>query len=427
VAKVIVYAGPTISAAEVHAVLPEAQPRPPAARGDLLAEQWAAGDVAVVIDGYFRQRRSVGHKEILRLLSAGVRVIGAASMGALRAAELAPCGMQGVGEVYRMYADGEIDGDDEVGMLHGPAERGYPAQTVALVNLRYGCRMGADLPAGSAARIVAAAKELPFIQRGWPELARVVGAGDQETLRTLERRIGSGEWDLKRRDARAGLRAVHSAGPPAPVDVAFTGISEHQVLTRRSRREYLPGRWMSDVDVLTAARLFDPEYPQCHERVLSGLLTGFGDAAGATAGDYAYEKLGVDALGPLPGALADWLTGAEAAQLSRGEQVRLVMVRVWPVWQSADWRPAAVAAVRASGRWDEWAELVVRADEVAEQTRYRLAVPPPAICAKLFLRHWRRPGTTVEIEMARRGFAGPEELGAAVRRFFPLDMRSARR
>ena len=92
-AKVVVYTGPTISAAQVHAVLPAAQLRPPAARGDLLAERWSRGDVAVVIDGYFRERRSVGHKEILRLLADGVHVVGAASMGALRAAELAPCGM----------------------------------------------------------------------------------------------------------------------------------------------------------------------------------------------------------------------------------------------------------------------------------------------------------------------------------------------
>jgi hypothetical protein len=423
--KVVVYAGPTISADEVHAVLPEALVRPPAARGDLLVDQWAAGDVAVVIDGYFRERRSVGHKEILRLLGAGVRVIGAASMGALRAAELAACGMDGTGDVFQMYASGEIDGDDEVGMLHGPADQGYPARTVALVNLRHACRVS-SVPAGP--RIVAAAKELPFTHRTWGDLARVVGADDLETLRALESGIASGEWDLKRRDAVAALHAAGRAvEAPARVGVTFTGISDHQVLTRRSRREYAPGRWMSDVDVLTAARLFDPEYPALHERILSGLLTEFCALSAAGIRDYAYEKLGIDGLEPLPGALTAWLTDAEVATLGREEQARLVLVRVWPVWQSQDWRPAVLAAVRAAGRWEQWRDLVVRADEVAEETRFTMVVPPPAICAKLFLRHWRRPGTSAAVEMARRGFAGPEELGAAVRRFMPLDLRSARR
>jgi hypothetical protein len=102
------------------------------------------------------------------------------------------------------------------------------------------------------------------------------------------------------------------------------------------------------------------------------------------------------------------------------------MVRVWPVWQSVDWRPAALARLRADERWDEWCDLVARADAAAEEARHRLVVPPPAMCARLFLRHWRRPGTSPEVETARRGFSGPDELGHAVRRFFAYDVRRAR-
>ena len=50
-----------------------------------------------LIDGYFERVPSVSHKEILWAMSQGIVVIGAASMGALRAAELAPFGMLGVG------------------------------------------------------------------------------------------------------------------------------------------------------------------------------------------------------------------------------------------------------------------------------------------------------------------------------------------
>lgn len=431
--KAVVYAGPTISPAEIQAVLPGAEVRPPVARGDLLAGDWHPGDVAVIVDGYFRERPSVGHKEILWLLGNGVDVVGAASMGALRAAELGPYGMRGVGAVYGMYASGEIDGDDEVGVLHGPAEMGYPARTVALVNLRYGCREGAAaglLPAEAGQRIVAAAKALPFMFRNWPDIERLADDGDRNALRTLRRMIGSGRWDLKRRDAAEALLAAGrrdaAATGPAAARVPFTGIIRSQVLARQSRREYAPGRWMSDLTVLDAGRLFDGEYRGQHEDVLTGMLADLAARRGMTVMEYARAKLCVDGRSPLPAGLASWLTEAELAHLTPSEQIRLVMVRVWPVWQSADWRPAVLARLRESGRWSEWAGVVARADEAAEQTRHRLVVPPPAVCAKVFLRHWRQPGSSPEIEMARRGFSGLEELGGAVQRFFAYDVQRAK-
>lgn len=428
--SVVVYAGPTVSADQVRAVLPRARVRPPAARGDLLAEDWRPGDVAVLIDGLFRERRSVGHKEILRLLDGGVEVVGAGSMGALRAAELGPCGMRGLGEVYRMYSGGEIDGDDEVGVLHGPAALGYPAQTVALVNLRYACRQAAASP-----RIVEAAKSLPFTCRTWAEIGALLDDEDRAELPALAQAIASGTADLKQRDALAALRMVAPGGPEAragrPGDagragLVFTGISDHESLTRRSRREYAPGRWMSDFDVLDAARLFDPGYPQRHERVLTGMLDRLARADGTDVATYARGRLGVAAGAALPDALTAWLTGPERTGCTPDEQVRLVLVRVWPVWRSADWRPAAVADLRESADWQRHADLVADADEAAERARFRTVVPPPTICARMFQRHWPRQHTTPAIELGRRGFAGLEELGSTVRRFFALDVQRGR-
>lgn len=432
--KVVVYAGPTISPDAVHAVLPEAQVLSPLARGDLLAGRWNRGDTAVVIDGYFRERRSVGHKEILCLLSEGVDVIGAASMGALRAAELSPYGMRGVGVVYRMYATEEIDGDDEVGVLHGPAVMGYPAQTVALVNLRYGCREGAAtnlVPEATGRRIIAAAKALPFTHRSWQEIENRLGEEDRDSLSVLREKIGSGEWDLKRLDALSALRAVDTPDAAAPTPraiepTALTGITHNWLLTRRSLYEHAPGRWMSDLEVLDAARLFDEEYPQLHEHVLTSLLEDFAAAQGVTVHAYAQAKLGVDGRAPLPGRLASWLTPTELAGLAPEQRLRLVMVRVWPIWQSLDWRPAELSRLRASHRWPEWSEIVSQAAEAADESRYRLVIPPPAVCGELFLRHWRQPETSAEIEMARRGFLSHEDLGRAVTRFFAFDVRRGR-
>ncbi|MET8867771.1 TfuA domain-containing protein [Nonomuraea sp. NPDC004580] len=420
----VVYAGPTISAGEIRTALPGARVRPPVARNDLFAETWTPGDTAVIIDGYYRERLSVGHKEILWLLGQGVRVIGAASMGALRAAELSPYGMRGVGTVFHLYAGGEIDGDDEVAVLHGPAEAGYPAGTVAMVNLRHGCHEGARtglVPQEAAERILAAAKARPFTHRTWHELAEDV-PDDQDALHTLRSKIAAGDWDLKHLDAVEALNRARDEdpAPTRPDDTALTGITHNEALKWGSRREYAPGRWMSDLDVLTAARLFDDGYPALHEQALTTLLAGFAAARGLSLEHHARTTLGV-AEG-LPEELAAWLTEEERAALPSKEQLKLVMVRVWPLWKSADWRPAVMARLRDTGRWDRWTDVVARADEVAEQHRGRLVVPPPELCGRLFLRHW--PGTPPRVAMARRGFLGVEDLGHAAARFFALDVKT---
>ncbi|MEV1244106.1 TfuA-like protein [Nonomuraea sp. NPDC049750] len=438
--KTVVYAGPTISHDEVRAVLPEAQARPPVARGDLLRQEWSREDTAVIIDGYYRERLSVGHKEILWLLNEGVNVIGAASMGALRAAELSPYGMRGVGSVFRMYASGEVDGDDEVAVLHGPAERGYPADTVAMVNIRYGCQEGAKsglVPAATAERIVEAARSRPFVQRTWRELGEALGPDAGDALSTLERKIGTGEWDLKRLDAMAALEAVggHQAEAPSAwtaepstwaAEAALTGITHYEALAWRSMREYAPGRWMSDLDVLDAARLFGQDYPKLHEETLTGLLADFAAARGLGLEAYTRARLGVDDRADLPHVLAPWLAETERAALPVAEQLRLVMVRVWPVWQSEDWRPIILERIRESSRWPEWSDIVARADEIAEQSLGRVVIPAPAICGRIFSRHWNGPGTTAEVELARRGFLSMADLGQTAARFFALDVHKAK-
>jgi hypothetical protein len=98
---------------------------PPVAAGDLLRLSLSAGDVVGIVDGYFSQVGAVRHKEILALLSRGVRVLGAASMGALRAAELDCFGMEGIGGIYADYRDALLVADDEVALLHSTAEEGY--------------------------------------------------------------------------------------------------------------------------------------------------------------------------------------------------------------------------------------------------------------------------------------------------------------
>ena len=98
---------------------------PPARRGDIVrAINEHDPEIILIIDGYFEQVPSVWHKEILWALSQGRTVAGAASMGALRAAELDQFGMLGVGRIYQAYScgtfapfDEAFEDDDEVAVL----------------------------------------------------------------------------------------------------------------------------------------------------------------------------------------------------------------------------------------------------------------------------------------------------------------------
>jgi TfuA-like protein len=108
---------------------------PPIRHGDLFDAAIRAGDIVVIVDGVYHQARALRHKETLAAMGRGGTRDRGASIGALRAAELAPFGMLGVGDIYTAYASGEITGDDEVAV--GQALDGeFAALARALVNLR---------------------------------------------------------------------------------------------------------------------------------------------------------------------------------------------------------------------------------------------------------------------------------------------------
>jgi hypothetical protein len=73
----------------------------------------------VLIDGIFYHGLSVWHRELVYAMLEGIVCIGAASMGALRAAELYRYGMIGVGQIFERYRDGEED-DSLVALSYNP-------------------------------------------------------------------------------------------------------------------------------------------------------------------------------------------------------------------------------------------------------------------------------------------------------------------
>ena len=83
-----VFLGPTLHRTKARKLLRSAEYLPPVNGGDILSMLKYKPSYLAVIDGNFGTKPSVWHKEILYALCSGCAVLGAASMGALRAAEL---------------------------------------------------------------------------------------------------------------------------------------------------------------------------------------------------------------------------------------------------------------------------------------------------------------------------------------------------
>lgn len=176
---------------------------PPAAQGNLQAAVLAGASVIGLVDGLYESIAAVWHKEILFALSQGVAVLGAASLGALRAAECEAFGMVAVGAVARLYADGGLDDDAAVAQLHAPADLGFQPVTEALVDC--GPAIGSLERAGlvgreEAARLLAAATRLFFKNRTWSAVFREAGLSD-EAATAARAHLKDRHASVKRRDA----------------------------------------------------------------------------------------------------------------------------------------------------------------------------------------------------------------------------------
>ena len=138
--KVIVYTGLSISFDEAREILDSSENveviyKRPIQRGNLGEALKENPDIIGIIDGVFHQNSAVGHKEILNALKKGIKIIGASSMGALRASELDVLGMKGIGYVYRQYAEGHVDSDDDVAVMLDSET--LEALSEPLINMKY--------------------------------------------------------------------------------------------------------------------------------------------------------------------------------------------------------------------------------------------------------------------------------------------------
>lgn len=235
-----VFLGPSLPVEQAARIL-DATYLPPIQQGDLLRLLDRNPRHVGIIDGYFEIVPAVWHKEILLAMSRGVHVFGAASMGALRAAELHSFGMVGVGRIFEWYRDGTITADDEVAVRHGPAELGYLGLSQALVDIRDSA--SAAIAAGVigeelADRIVAAARALPYWERSYEAVAAALsrdGPNPQADAWLAHARASCGS--LKARDAEALLVEMkrHVGAPWTPKKPDF--VFEHTIFVERLLNE----------------------------------------------------------------------------------------------------------------------------------------------------------------------------------------------
>jgi hypothetical protein len=195
---IVAFLGPSLPAREARGF----RVLPPARQGDVWRALVLRPRAIALIDGYFESQPSVWHREILDALDAGVPVVGGASMGALRAAELHALGMAGVGRIFRWYRQGAVIDDSEVALLHADAAHGYRALTVPLVNVRWSAQRA--LPRREAEALVEASGRIFYQERTLPRVLELVPARWRSRFRML---------DLKAEDARQVLRAASKARP----------------------------------------------------------------------------------------------------------------------------------------------------------------------------------------------------------------------
>lgn len=226
--KIYLFVGPTISQTEARSYL-EAIYLPPVSQGDIVSLLPHQPQVIGIIDGYFENVPAVWHKEILLALSQGVRVVGAASMGALRAAELHSFGMVGIGRIFEWYRDGLLEADDEVAVRHAPATHDYRAVGEALVNIRRTLQVAQEagvISPTTGANLLALAQQTHYLDRAYPHLyhqARQLGLPTDEINHFQQ----FPKINQKKLDAQTMLRYLAELQPDRqPVDFTLNYTSK---------------------------------------------------------------------------------------------------------------------------------------------------------------------------------------------------------
>ncbi|MFE3170322.1 TfuA-like protein [Amycolatopsis sp. NPDC059090] len=439
----ILFAGPSLPDAAELARGSDIEVLPPVAAGDLPRLSLAAGDAVGIVDGYFHQVGTVRHKEILALLSEGVRVLGAASMGALRAAELDVFGMEGIGRIYADYRDGRLEADDEVTLLHSTPEENYRPLSEPLVCMR--ATFSQAVAAGvcdseTVARLVAVLACWPFGRRSYGGLAaagREAGI-DPKLAREIGRYCVAHRLDPKRSDAILLVDALRRErptrlDPPAVNRTSFLYLWQTAALGL----EIGDSPHQGDLGALRACQLFAADYPEFHRKVIfRALAAKCAGECGTEPGDDDAEVAlrhgehrGLYRLPAEPERLgflaAQWLTPAEQETLAPAERLRTFLVRSFRVNPGLTWEELPLRELREKPSWEDARRLVRLAWEVNDrvfaegQDRDVNDLAHEKIL-DLFAGRWGVARAELELAAMDRGLESLDSLVMAGRAFYLL-------
>lgn len=271
---IFIFLGPTLPQSTAESIL-EANYLPPVKQGDILkliTEQ--KPKVIGIIDGFFMDSLSVWHKEILYALSRGIAVFGASSMGALRAAELSPHGMIGIGTIFELYDDKEIDGDDEVALIHGGKEDGYTPFSIPLINLRITLKQAQRHFSNElCASFLNTAKEIYYPDLTWENLKKKLAPDHYKLLDFAQENY----IDQKKEDACALLNRLRTIQEDDfPEKFEFTSSHLFEILNHYNRRISLPPVELTQREIGQYAALHHPDFQelqfQAYNQALTALL-----------------------------------------------------------------------------------------------------------------------------------------------------------
>lgn len=207
-----VYSQLTLNERELLSILPNAAIAPPVKRDDLYEDITNGIRVIVIIDGRFHQSLSISCGEIMDALRCGLSVYGSSSMGALRAADMHPFGMYGVGEIYEFIKTSDAFRDDFLGQTFDE-ENDCRSLTTPYVDFYFNLKKLSSkglISSDAFKKLLKIFEKLHYSQRDWASLRHEIlkCRGDQKALlkpaETALLKMGS----QKKRDALDLLKTV---------------------------------------------------------------------------------------------------------------------------------------------------------------------------------------------------------------------------
>ncbi|MFI5501001.1 TfuA-like protein [Nocardia asteroides] len=283
-----VFTGPTLSREDSLLKCEGIVARRPIRHGDLFADSIQPGDVVVIIDGVYHQARALRHKEIMYAMARGVAVLGAASIGALRAAELADVGMIGIGVVYEAFRRGLLEDDGEVAVAQAD-DNSDRALSWPLVTLREALRLAVCeqvLDEAHAADLLVSLRSVFYAQRTTRMVQYQSKQHDAENFfdwLVWHRQQNRFFADVKRSDAvhAVNFAIAHAGSRQSAIgEVPPTGLGDHDFNSAYFRRwsNYFAGEsaLQKGPNIRTRVhyqQIFDPSFRNTWTDVLNYMST----------------------------------------------------------------------------------------------------------------------------------------------------------